>query len=152
MTLHHHVASDLETFALHRICVIFFSSHSYSYCDHWLPFVAPYLLPATNTLMTCSVYATVAVAINRFTEMTPNVNLVRVLSISAHILHTLSTHASKWESEAEEERWAYLDEPEGWGRQTCPYIRLIQRCDKRPFVCCRLEARGLGDSDKRVCQ
>ena len=31
-----------------------------------LPYVAPYLLPATNTLMTCSVYATVAVAVNRF--------------------------------------------------------------------------------------
>ena len=30
-----------------------------------LPYVAPYLLPATNTLMTCSVYATVAVAVNR---------------------------------------------------------------------------------------
>ena len=34
------------------------------------PYVAPYLLPALNTLMTCSVYATVAVAMNRYIEMT----------------------------------------------------------------------------------
>ena len=31
--------------------------------------MAPYLLPLTNTLMTCSVYATVTVAINRNLEM-----------------------------------------------------------------------------------
>ncbi len=37
---------------------------------------APYLLPATNTLMTCSVYATVAVAINRFVEMSPTISFV----------------------------------------------------------------------------
>ena len=37
----------------------------FSYTMSVLPYVAPYLLPATNTLMTCSVYATVAVAVNR---------------------------------------------------------------------------------------
>ena len=37
----------------------------FSYTLSVLPYVAPYLLPATNTLMTCSVYATVAVAVNR---------------------------------------------------------------------------------------
>ena len=35
-----------------------------------LPYVAPYLLPTLNTLMTCSVYGTVAVAMNRYIEMT----------------------------------------------------------------------------------
>ncbi|CAB4061007.1 unnamed protein product [Lepeophtheirus salmonis] len=39
------------------------------------PYVAPYLLPATNTLMTCSVYSTVAVALNRFIEMSPNLSM-----------------------------------------------------------------------------
>eukprot|EP00094_Tigriopus_californicus_P006920 TCALIF_06665-PA protein Name:"Protein of unknown function" AED:0.34 eAED:0.19 QI:0/0.5/0/0.66/1/1/3/0/191 len=47
-----------------------------SYSTHVLPFVAPYLLPATNTLMTCSVYATVGVALNRYVEMNPNIHLV----------------------------------------------------------------------------
>ena len=47
------------------------------YLSNLFPFVAPYLLPATNTLMTCSVYATVAVATNRYVEMTPNLDLVR---------------------------------------------------------------------------
>ena len=37
--------------------------------------MAPYLLPATNTVMTCSVYATVAVAINRYVEMSPSLSL-----------------------------------------------------------------------------
>ena len=56
---------------IHSICFL-------SYYDDLLPFVAPYLLPATNTLMTCSVYATVAVATNRFFEMTPNMSLVSI--------------------------------------------------------------------------
>ena len=34
------------------------------------PYVAPYLLPTLNTLMTCSVYGTIAVALNRYLEMT----------------------------------------------------------------------------------
>ena len=41
----------------------------YSYNAHYFPFIAPYLLPATNTLMTCSVYATVIVALNRKMEL-----------------------------------------------------------------------------------
>ena len=32
--------------------------------------MAPYLLPTLNSLMTCSVYGTVAVALNRYIEMT----------------------------------------------------------------------------------
>lgn len=46
----------------------------FSYYIKCFPYVVPYLLPATNTLMTCSVYATVAVAINRFVEMSPRVS------------------------------------------------------------------------------
>ena len=42
----------------------------FRYLNTIFPFVAPYLLPALNTLMTCSVYGTVAVALNRYLEMT----------------------------------------------------------------------------------
>ena len=39
------------------------------YRRHFFPYIGPWLLPATNTLMTCSVYATVMVALNRYMEM-----------------------------------------------------------------------------------
>lgn len=51
------------------------TSFCFSYSNYVLPLVAPYLLPATNTLMTCSVYATVGVALNRYVEMNPNFHL-----------------------------------------------------------------------------
>ena len=42
----------------------------FRYLNNVLPYVAPYLLPTLNSLMTCSVYGTVAVALNRYIEMT----------------------------------------------------------------------------------
>ena len=44
-----------------------------------LPYVAPYLLPALNTLMTCSVYGTVAVAMNRYIEMSNSFKELKIL-------------------------------------------------------------------------
>ena len=44
--------------------------YDFRYLNNILPYVAPYLLPTLNSLMTCSVYGTVAVALNRYIEMT----------------------------------------------------------------------------------
>ena len=50
------------------------SKNNFRFSDRYLfnmfPYVAPYLLPTLNTLMTCSVYGTIAVALNRYLEMT----------------------------------------------------------------------------------
>ena len=44
-------------------------SKPFRYKKEYFPYIAPWLLPITNTLMTCSVYATVTVALNRYMEM-----------------------------------------------------------------------------------
>ena len=45
------------------------NSKLFRYKKEYFPYIAPWLLPITNTLMTCSVYATVTVALNRYMEM-----------------------------------------------------------------------------------
>ena len=51
----------------------------FRYLNSIFPFVAPYLLPTLNTLMTCSVYATVAVAFDRYVEMTDGLSTYKWL-------------------------------------------------------------------------
>ena len=41
----------------------------FRYRDHIFPYLAPYLLPTVNTFMTCSVYTTVTVALDRYFEL-----------------------------------------------------------------------------------
>ena len=41
-------------------------------------YASPYLYPITNTLMTCSSYMTVAVAINRYLDIVGNVSMVNI--------------------------------------------------------------------------
>ena len=41
-------------------------------------YISPYLYPITNTLMTCSSYMTVAVAINRYLDIVGNVSMVNI--------------------------------------------------------------------------
>ena len=62
---------------LRKMCKIYLVHYSFDfmeknhfrYRDHIFPYLAPYLLPTVNTFMTCSVYTTVTVALDRYFEL-----------------------------------------------------------------------------------
>ena len=51
------------------IVLISWKKNHFRYRDHIFPYLAPYLLPTVNTFMTCSVYTTVTVALDRYFEL-----------------------------------------------------------------------------------
>ena len=51
------------------LILISWGKNNYRYRDHIFPYLAPYLLPTVNTFMTCSVYTTVTVALDRYFEL-----------------------------------------------------------------------------------
>ena len=53
---------------------------SAAYSDHIFPYTVPYLYPATNTFMTCSIYMTAAVGVNRYLDIIDCVGRPRVKS------------------------------------------------------------------------